>query len=919
MIKKTTLLAGAVMLALLAGCSGKDATEHYTDGLSFIADKKYNAAVIELKSAVQQAPDNADYRLALGLLHLQIGDNVSAEKELTRAMELGADQQKVVLPLFRASYQAGSYPAVLQLLADATLPDNVAVYADTYRALAQLELGDADAAIALFDKLATQQQFTDVASYAQAHLLVANRNNAGAVETAKQVAEDSPLYAEALYLQGRSLLAEENYQASIDALRSYLQLVPNNLQARLMLTQSLVQTTQLEEADKQLALLLKAFPNQPLVNYLKAMLEYERKGYVKAKEHAEAAINNGMRNSSVRIIAALSSLNQQLNSQALHHLDAIKTELHKYAPLQNLYAQLQLQSGQTVQAKDILLNQDAQTLDTQLLAATTFQLLKTGDNKAAQELIAKYEQRTEKDSKSLTQLGMLRMNIAGQQALALRDLEQALQLDPGQNQTRVLLAISYLRQNMFAEASKTVDEWLDNEELAVLGYNIKAYAAILQQQLPEADALLQQAQQAATDHPFTLLLQANLAAARDDMATAQQLLIKSMELYPGYIPALQQYFGMNVANDNGADAIKRANSMLEKAPDDKSLRLTLGRMYYHTQAYQQAIDVLSEPSLRTETAPAAFWVTLLDAHAKLRNHKEVLSLSEQWYKWAPDNFNAAYFYANSLGLAQRFNEALPILDKQLQLNPTNLMLLRSKILQLAETKDYAKALETLRQVKPDDAATAEMQFIKGRVLFLNGQIPPAMEAFTASYDLAPSDQTAMFIAEVYSKDYSHQRAVQFLEQHFAKSPASGNLKLFYANLLLQSDKAKSFRLYDEILTESPDNYIVLNNYAWELAAADQLEQAQQYIEKALQQAPKHPDVLDTYGKVLMKQNKLAEAVKVFEQSLAIRPENNLVQLNYAEALARSGSKDKARSIIARVKNLNSEQNQKLAEINALLN
>ena len=73
------------------------------------------------------------------------------------------------------------------------------------------------------------------------------------------------------------------------------------------------------------------------------------------------------------------------------------------------------------------------------------------------------------------------------------------------------------------------------------------------------------------------------------------------------------------------------------------------------------------------------------------------------------------------------------------------------------------------------------------------------------------------------------------------------------------------------------------------------DKAQQYIETAIKQAPKHPDVLDTYGKVLMKRDKLADAVKAFEQSLAVRPDSNQVKLHYAEALALSGSKDKARA------------------------
>ena len=199
-MKKTTLLASAIMLALLSGCGSKDATEHYSDALSFIQNKQYNAAVIELKSAVQQEPENAEYRLALGLLQLQIGDSISAEKELARALSYGTDKQKVALPLVRSSYQAGDYQAVLEHFSDETLAPELQIYVDIYRALAHLELGDADAAIALFDQLATQDKFSDAAIYAQAHLLIANRNNSQALEVITQVQPDSILYAEALYL-----------------------------------------------------------------------------------------------------------------------------------------------------------------------------------------------------------------------------------------------------------------------------------------------------------------------------------------------------------------------------------------------------------------------------------------------------------------------------------------------------------------------------------------------------------------------------------------------------------------------------------------------------------------------------------------------------------------------------------------------
>lgn len=918
-MKKTTLLASAIMLALLSGCGSKDATEHYTDALSFIQNKQYNSAVIELKSAVQQQPENAEYRLALGLLQLQIGDSQSAEKELTRALSYGAETQKVALPLVRSSYQAGNYQAVLEHFSDETLAPEQQVYVDVYRALAQLELGDADAAIALFDKLATQDKFSDVAIYAQAHLLIANRNNSQALEIITQVKPDSLLYAEALFLQGRTQLAEEQHVASIESMRNYLTLVPNNLQARLMLTQNLVSTEQFDLVDKELALLLKAFPNQPFTNYLKAVLEYERENYTLAKEHVEKAINNGLRNTSARIIAALASLNLGLESQALNHLSAVENQLQQYPPLQNLYASLQLKAGQLDQAQAVLVNQDPQAMDYKLLAATSFQLIKQGSGSAAQELIAKYElSENSKDVTSLATLGLLKMGIDGQESSGLRDLEQALQLDPSQNQTRVVLAISYLRQKEYDKASAIVDEWLSDEKLAVVGYNLKAYGAMLQKQFAEAEGFLQQAQQATPDQPFTLLLQALVAGTKSDFAQAKQLLVKSIEKHPTYLPALQQYYALSKDDDKGADAIKRAGAILKDNPANNALRLTLARMYYQQQDFKKAIDTIGDTSINMVNATAAYWLTLIDSHAQLGNQKEVLTLSERWYQQEPENLRAAYFYATSLSLAKRHAEAISVADKQLGKHPKNPMLLRSKIMALSESKDYSKALDTFKNLTDNDAATAEMQFLKGRILFLNGQIPPAVAAFNQSYQLAPTDQTAMFIAEIYSKDYSHQRAVAFLEEHFSKTPASGNLKLFYANLLLESDKKKAFELYDEILQASPDNYIILNNYAWILAEQNQLPEAKQHIEKAIKQAPKHPDVLDTYGKVLMKMDNLPDAIKAFEQSLAIRPENDLVKLNYAEALARSDNKTKAKTVLDNVKSRDADVMKRVETINNML-
>ncbi|MGI5310467.1 XrtA/PEP-CTERM system TPR-repeat protein PrsT [Rheinheimera sp. WS51] len=900
-MKTTTSIAAAVMLSLLTACGGKEAAEHFSDAQTFIQQEKFSSAVIELKSAIQQAPDNKDYRLTLGLLYLKLGNSVAAEKELQRALDLGETPQLVAIPLVRSAYQAGNYPYVLEIFSQQDeLPLEQASYVKVYKALAELELGDADAAISLFTELATQPDYADIANFAQAHLLVANRNNLEAISTATKVASDSPIYQEALFLKGRSELAEEDSLASIDTFTEYLTIVPNNVLSRLMLTQSLVKTEQYGLADKQLAPLLKAYPDQPLANYLKAVLEYDNEDYILAKEHAEKAINNGLRSESARILAAISALKLNLESQAIYHLDNIKTSLVKYPPIQSLYASLQLKSGQTDAAKDILLNQSAEDIDLQLLANTSFQLIKQGSNTAAEQLIAKYEQSSSADVNSLTTLGMLKLGLGGQLNQGVKDLEQALQLDPSQNQARIILAISYLKQGQYAKASALADEWLDDPKLAIVGYNLKAYSALLQNDTTNASTFLNQAQQAQADNPFTLLLQAIIAQTQQNTELAEQLLLNAMQLHPTYRPALQQYYGLTKASGESNKALAQGQAMLDKAPESNNLRLAIARMQHQEKNYQQAIDILSHKSINLNNAPSAYWATLIDAHARLGHNQDVIKLSEQWYKLMPDNLHAQLFYANSLALSKRFSEAVAMLDKPLKQQPKNNMLLKNKIIFLAEAKEYTAALNTFDLIDEDIANQQDMLFIKARILFLDSQIPPAIKLFNESYILQPNDETAMFIAEIYAKDYSYQRAVKFLEQHFSNHQAKGNLKVFYANLLLQSDPEKAFKLYDEILQQSPENYVVLNNYAWVLAEDNQLDKAQRYIEKAIKVAPKHPDVLDTYGKVLFKQNKLESAITAFEQSLAIRANNTEVALNYAEALIQAGKIQQATAVLSKL-------------------
>ena len=96
-------LACALLIgtAALAGC-GKDAASFVASAKSYIAKSDYKAAVIELKNAIQKAPENAEARYLLASALLESGDSAGAEAEVRKAIALHAPDDETYPLLARA-------------------------------------------------------------------------------------------------------------------------------------------------------------------------------------------------------------------------------------------------------------------------------------------------------------------------------------------------------------------------------------------------------------------------------------------------------------------------------------------------------------------------------------------------------------------------------------------------------------------------------------------------------------------------------------------------------------------------------------------------------------------------------------------------------------------------------------------------
>ncbi|HKN10704.1 MAG TPA: tetratricopeptide repeat protein, partial [Pseudomonadota bacterium] len=100
-------LAAGLCVVLLAACGGDSPQALVKSAKDYLAKGDAAAAVIQLRNAVQKAPDDAEARYLLGTVLTDRRDPAGAVKELRRALHLGYPADQVVPTLARALVNNG--------------------------------------------------------------------------------------------------------------------------------------------------------------------------------------------------------------------------------------------------------------------------------------------------------------------------------------------------------------------------------------------------------------------------------------------------------------------------------------------------------------------------------------------------------------------------------------------------------------------------------------------------------------------------------------------------------------------------------------------------------------------------------------------------------------------------------------------
>lgn len=891
---KPVLFAMLLGLSLLGGCKFGHETpaERIQKAKDFEAKQDYHASVIELKSALQQEPNNAQARWLLGLDYLKLNQGGDAETQLEKAVQLGISPASARIPLAKAWLLKGDYGKVLDKLApsDKDDPQTLAQILQI-RGDALMGQGKYTEACPLYGQSLKADATYVPAYWGQARCEFGNGHPDQAVATAQKAANMDSARLESWYLLGDLYRASNQPDKALGAYDQALKVKPKDFLALSLKATTLLSLNRMDEGVKAVQALKQAQPKSLTYQYLQAYVDFRQKKYGDAKD-----------------------LLQQILQVDPNHLQTLL-----------LYGTVNYATGDNEIALDsfnhVLTLVDLPAART-LAAATQVRM---GLNANALKTLAPLLGPGQTDPKPFLLAGQAAMN-QGRYQQAMTYLGQASKLDPQNAAIRTSLAQSQLLNGDQQGVTGLESVITSNPQDA------QAYLALVAAQLAKGDSsgalsTINRMAKAQPKNPMPYYFKGQILLAQRNVPGARQAFDQSLALDAAFLPAATALAELDLAQNQPDQAKQRFQNILGKDPNNLGAQLGLAGIYLSLndvksyvaqmktilQAHPDEltpVSLLDDYYLRNKQPQAAIDLARKASqshpgNAAFLDHLGQTLLLAGRYNDAVDAFTnltnlqpSAPVAWYRLGAAQRMagdlNGSQQSLQKALRLAP-NYLDARIALAGLDMAQGQTRqALDEVKRIQADAPQSPIGYNLEADIYTRLKQPAQALQAYQKAFQVAPSDQTAIAyhgaLLRANNTAGAEQMAQQWLKQH-ANDVA---FRLYLANnALIQKQQAQAIALYRQIVQLAPDNILALNNLA-SLLQKQNDPGAMAYAQRAYQLQSRNPLVADTYGWLLAQQGKSDQALPLLDQAVKGAPQFPGPQYHLAAVLVKLGKTTEAR-------------------------
>lgn len=772
------------------------------------AEKKedYRTASIHLRNLLQAVPDSIEGRLMLGGIALRTGDIQSAEKELKRARDLGADSWQVSRLLVEALFALNKYQEAVDEI------DRIRVSQEEMPASVLLLQGYSNQRLGRL-RIAEQSFATVINNFpdmpegyaALSELMMAT----GELDRADELIEESlardPDYVPAHLLKGRRLLVTTGQEPALDIFVQSAALATeqgdtNSLFHALTLAGDIqLSLRRLEEASVTVADLEKMAPAHLLTRYLRARLYAQSEKNIDAIGVLQGLVRDYPDFRPARALLSAIHLIEGNLEQAESHLTIVAQADPGNIVVSRMLAEVRLRQGRAGQIADALGSSRG-----------------AGQDRVNQELLV----------------------LAGQSSLKQGDVETALgYFQQGQavfpEDTRFLLGevTSYMSQGE-PEKAKALLKSLQAQDVNTQAVFLLSVLVHLQEE--EYDLAITKAEELVASQKSTKWAQQFLgavyfAAGQDEQARSQlETVLKSEPDNAGAMIGMARI-------EERAGAPSLARKWLEKVRQDHAenivARIMLAQSYLEEGDGRKAFDVAREAALK-----------------------------------APDQIQPINLQATAAALLGDWDEAIAGFKHVVKLSPENpaaLLNLARAYFQVGDESSGQSTIDLAAEVAPNDP---RVLMIVGEREMAVGEFSRAAETFRRAYEILPNGNAAIWVFRARSAA-SKAEPMEYIDLWLTLRPDDAASRYFRAAALQEMGRQEeAIDEYKRVLELEPEQPLALNNLAW-LYFETGNSQALSLANRALAVRPDWAAITDTVGWIYLKSGNLSRGLELLSKSV----------------------------------------------------
>ncbi len=881
---KTQWLGVAVLIlgCLIACGETADPVESLNTGLVLFKSGDMAAAVIELKNAVQGAPDNAEARLALGKASLGVGDAAGALKEFKRARSLGLASDELNLSITRALIDGGN-------MSEAAV--ELALSSNGSSAAWMTLQGSLDLAVGRFEE--AQNGFKRAIEL-EPDNVEARR---GAVSAAIGLGETDQARAfidaalvvtqedfEIWLLKGNLDRHDKKYNEAIEAFTKALEIIPQSPVALLHRATAKVAALDNDGALEDLKAIGKASNEDPRALYVRAVIANQKNQPTAALRYLRQVLHvlPNHRDSLVQAAQLHFKLNQ--HSEAENYLNRLLVIDPANEGYRRMLGAVQLADGRLDTGIGDMENVDIDSLsDPRLLALLGTAYLKHGKISDGTRSLERAHELAPDSIPIRTQLALSKMR-AGRLPEALAELAAIRKEAPDSLFAGILQAFGFASKQNEKRALIIANELIDQQPDLAIVYNVRGYLHDIFKEPEKATKDFETALEKDPNfHPASFNL-ARLAIKANDKPSARTRLRLILDESPNQPQALLFLAALFQQEGNDSEALKLWEQARANNPDAVEPRIYLARHHRQEKNSTAAQSMAEEAYKLAPYSPAAQFeyaiskmssgnaedaVPVIKAMVeRFPNSEQALELLAQAYNQSGD---ADALMATLVELVDRFPDGVK----------TRIALARLHL----KNKNFDAARKLAAELIARDGEQGDGYTLQGDINFAEGAMPDALAAYDKAHELNPTTQSLLKLYAVHQQTGGDAKMLdEWLTDH--GDDVAVRVTKAMADISAGRQSEAIFH-YEKILETAPGHIIALNNLAW-IFDENGDERAIDFARRAYEAAPSRAEIADTYGWIMLRKGNTEQAVELLSTAIAGAPENSDIRYHFASALANSG-------------------------------